>query len=1755
MDAKTMEINETSNAADNGRHYQRVFGAIPAAIRNAPLSRLKSLHSTSAKMPDWYANARSIDRRFLKELMDERWRLQGVLDELLGDLQHDINAFAEPLLNEMLQANFTASGAAGELTVQLSVADNIAYVIDTGASRVRQSSLLDAALHNFEEPETHPQAWRNGSGIYRKDRQGKPTLDATIPLPEFAALCRRLDIGAQYQRHLDSFLRPVTASAQKALQRDAVASDQASFKVAAMIALLKGDISHHAFGQLQGVCAGHANLMLYGRPMQSHRLSLMGFRMTGIVLFSAVSEPSWVKKTIDALMPDELKFCTEWSHRLPGISGGEYEKFKLLQAFFANGPQGVKEEYLRSDDIYRQNRLSGSLIAYVPDDPEHPLKEYPSLAAFMKELIGKLRTHDYQSYFSRFVAQNDKGRFFSRVNERLTTFVWHRHEPLNSGPWWRETAIENPDAESVTHCIDTELWVTLFRERRDKLIADARLIAVPTDDEDATTRFKRLSSYLSIGWNIFNFGAMLVPGLGEAMLGVMVAQMLAEVAEGVEDWSKGDKEQASGYFAGVLLNFAQLTLMGAGHVIPGARVVPIKLSPFVEGLKTVEFKGKQCLWNPDLQPYEQPHVLPAGTSADEMGVYDYRGKSLLEIDDKYYELQRNEHGSLHRLRHPTRSDTYQPQLEHNGADYWKTELDQPLEWDKTRLLRRSGALKGISDETLGHALTASGIHEEALRWSHAENEPLPPLLSDTLKRLRTDADAKACANQILLNRIDDEWADLVPRFMTRLPGWPEGKAIEVFERSDFTGASFKEGYADASRAQTLQVSRQELVEGQLPDRVVEFLDEQALGELLGEWLGGDHQARVDLTRRLLGDKVGVSAKVIFDTLYERRERSGNMSVRQLKNDYSLSTSMAEELLRHADPADLQHLSNTRKIPLKLGRQARLAEQSIRLSRAYEGLYMESLAGPDSDRLAFHSLENLPGWPTDLRLEVREYSTSGRLMDSIGPDDAPIRKVLVRGTDGKYEAYDAVEQSLHGKDSLYPSILHALPDHQRIALGFEIHEIARLEKALQANPMARDKFEPLLQHNPPLKQSYDPSVMRLRGGMPGYARQTAGVRDLQVRARSLYPGFTPEQVESLLEGFAEQGGSAHARLSALEAEFNRFNESMRRWMNSPTQSFRFGPAGVGEWNSRQKLYTSLSNCWRRTGPAGPREPGVIMPQTLNLNEPAVRLHLRTLPKLEVNLDHVTRLNLRDAGIEPAQLKFLDQFRQLHSLDLQGNELTALPAVITDMARLTELNLSDNRIVLDPAAVGRLRNMRRLQRLQLSENPLSLGPDISQMANLQILLLDQTGLQSWPDGFFGKPRPRHILLDLRRNPLNRIPDVAPGSYRAELLARTWISREPRWISEQNLNTVRQYIESVGMDPDRAYPPSGPLDSAEWSEGMTEAQWQRRQEIWNAVEDEFGSMPFFDEIRKLTQSADFRAKGLYRRELTDKVWRMIDAMSDNSELRIKLFAEAVAPTECVDAGTQLFNAMGVQVLLHEAYALERADLIEPQLLELARGKSRLDELGAIARQRVAARLQAGEQFRRQDVQGNVTGSIDEVEVHLAYMTDLAERLDLPWQARGMQFRQIAEVTKEMIEAALQRIKALEEGDLLRDQILKQAFWRDWVEGANQEMFDGLQRQVESVTDLQNALQRRTDGAALPAEQMSELEEQIKALCIESGLARDTFGNGRNMTPLEYDQVMIRIDQQRTKLLHTLTQQALDRAGLQRVDIPFTIDPDYLP
>lgn len=421
-------------AAGKSIHQVRVTNVIPAAIKNASRATLESMLNEQARMPDWYMKTSSADRRLLKSLLDERWRLQGELDGVLVDLQHDIEAFARPLLANAVKATFSHLGDPETLSLQLYVPDTIIFGLDTGASRLRRSSLLAAALHNFEEPETHEGAFRSGSGVFRNDAQGSPQRIAAITPEKLAKMCRTLDIGGQYQRHIQAQLQPQAPKAERALQARSVACEKAAFGVAALIAHLKGEVSAAAYGNLQDIVEGTDTPTLQGRALLKHRLSLLGFKLTGIVLFSAVSEPSEIKKLIEDLTPQGLKFWLEWSRRIPGLSGNPYEKYKLLQNFFANGPQGVIEDALHKEDIYNQSRLDGALIAYIPDDPECPLKEYASLADFMTSLLSRLRTSDYQEFFSRFVDQKDKGSFFTRVNERLKTVTWHQREPLDIGP-------------------------------------------------------------------------------------------------------------------------------------------------------------------------------------------------------------------------------------------------------------------------------------------------------------------------------------------------------------------------------------------------------------------------------------------------------------------------------------------------------------------------------------------------------------------------------------------------------------------------------------------------------------------------------------------------------------------------------------------------------------------------------------------------------------------------------------------------------------------------------------------------------------------------------------------------------------------------------------------------------------------------------------------------------------------------------------------------------------------------------------------------------------------------------------------------------------------------------------------------------------------------------------------------------------------------------------------------------------------------
>ena len=111
----------------------------------------------------------------------------------------------------------------------------------------------------------------------------------------------------------------------------------------------------------------------------------------------------------------------------------------------------------------------------------------------------------------------------------------------------------------------------------------------------------------------------------------------------------------------------------------------------------------------------------------------------------------------------------------------------------------------------------------------------------------------------------------------------------------------------------------------------------------------------------------------------------------LRNEFAqLPGEVANELLLNVLPAEQQLASEQGQLSLRLKQTAREALHEWRITRAWEGLYLPANANLDSYRLALHSLEKLPGWSPEVRLEIRNLAFDGVLIDSVGAPAATVR---------------------------------------------------------------------------------------------------------------------------------------------------------------------------------------------------------------------------------------------------------------------------------------------------------------------------------------------------------------------------------------------------------------------------------------------------------------------------------------------------------------------------------------------------------------------------------------------------------------------------------------------------------------------------------------------------------------------------------------------------------------------------------------------
>ncbi|SDG51877.1 NEL-type E3 ubiquitin ligase domain-containing protein [Pseudomonas thivervalensis] len=1212
-----------------------------------------------------------------------------------------------------------------------------------------------------------------------------------------------------------------------------------------------------------------------------------------------------------------------------------------------------------------QSRQNSPVLVYIPHDPEHPFKQYSSTAAFAAALAARLRSDRFQQFFSRFVPVADRGRFSAALNEQLSKA--------------RRDLVQTPRLRMSSERVRGDIWDWSYEQRLNRIIRDARAVAVPTGDEDFKSRWARWDSFMGVATTVLEMAAFaaasFVPVLGEALLAYTVYQLLDETFEGIVDWSHGQRAEAAAHLLGVAENIALMGLFVAGGKVVGA-VRSTRPSPFVEQMKVVRSRdGNSRLWHPDLTPYQQPLVLDEGARPQANGLFLHQGQEVLLLDGQPFVVEQAANSGPYRIQHPTRPDAYAPRLAHNEVGAWVHEAERPLSWQGAKLMRRLGhSVEAFSDETLEQIRIVSGVEESSLRQLYVEHARPPVLLAETIKRFRAE----------------------------------QGSPVAI--------------------------------------------------------------------EPVVGEAGGAGAQVLHGEFPQ------------------MPRAVVDELLIDVTEVERRQMSERGYLPLRLRQSARRAMDEWRIVQAYEALYLPTKGNPDTWRLALHSLEQLPGWPTDVRIEIRDGALEGPLLDSVGPSSSSVRKVLVPVEEATPRLFGEQANSVDSADDFYTDVLHALTEAELRMLGYNLGDGPLLRRAVQRAPLDRATFRKILLGATRAVED-PPIVERLLGEQPGYGRideRLLGAGDglnLEGRFQVLYPDAS-EQAFSKFVGSFPSEAMALENLRTREIEFEGLSRALEDWVAIE----RGDTLPINQRYHKRKLASTLKQCWRAGLDPSPEG------YALDLDHHWSHDFLDYFPTLEVSFAHVSSLQWRQGALRVDMGPFLDYFPDLKALDLSHNNLVTAPRL--NYADLQRLDLADNRLNLTAENVAEIAGLGRLEVLRLSNNPtLTLPPDISLMPELSVLDLQNTGIADWPPGLFSTARPPAFELNLMDNPISRIPQVTPGSEQARLIARTRLSRDQ--LPDDCLRQFQDYMRSVGYDPARSYPPKGELTSQHWLEDVDAEQRVARQRTWDELEREAGAQGFFEVLEQLTEAADY-VEATYRPQLVERVWRMLDAMSEDATLREELFRMAINPDSCADAGAQLFNEMGVKVLVHEAYREGDAGKVEAKLLALAKGKSRLDQVNEIARATIQSRLQAGETFIALDEDGELTGTIDEVEVYLAFQTGLAERLELPWQSKGMLFQALADVDEAALSQAYQSVLALETGDGLVNQMIGQRFWRRYLKKRYPQAF------------LQNSIKYAEQAEAL-------LDAQLTGAISKE----------------QYEQGMIELGYGRTELLRRLSRQLLEIPG----------------
>ena len=316
-----------------------------------------------------------------------------------------------------------------------------------------------------------------------------------------------------------------------------------------------------------------------------------------------------------------------------------------------------------------------------------------------------------------------------------------------------------------------------------------------------------------------------------------------------------------------------------------------------------------------------------------------------------------------------------------------------------------------------------------------------------------------------------------------------------------------------------------------------------------------------------------------------------------------------------------------------------------------------------------------------------------------------------------------------------------------------------------------------------------------------------LRDEPAHLRDLEQ-WTVQYCQGCLKRFTLQDQTLFDRVLAQSAIKGQGLPELFRQINALHEEHQGLMAAVEAWTNKRPMTTDMffrrliadkiQHCWRSgisarlgveeliAGPAWRRSSSAGL---LDISGGVVS----DLPRLPAStVAHVEHLDMGNLSVPQDEVdRFLGSFANVRTLNLSRNNLTSLPATLSELQRITELNLAYNELTVSTSVQSCLNRLSQLQKLNLQRNRVT-SLDVRALPALQVLNLSETGIREWPAGVLDLASLRQ--LNLARSSITSVPPAALTGHDL-LMQGTYLSGCP--LSPASCADLLAYAQRTGRD----------------------------------------------------------------------------------------------------------------------------------------------------------------------------------------------------------------------------------------------------------------------------------------------------------------------------------------------------------------------